>query len=363
MASRNRDLTFSLLSDANAFDLAAPARELEDLSDTAKDTARGLDDLERDARRVDLEGTLGRDAKAAAGKVDDAFDTIARASRKSARKVDDDTDDMKRSVGDVGDEAKSTATEMAASFSGAGDDVVGAFQELGANAGAAFGPIGVAAGVAASVGLGLIRAESEKLKEMTSELVQDMIDAGGKLNDAAIDARVQQMATDDPANFIKFNEQAKAAGINIRDVARARAGDVAAIERVRDAIEKQIIKQREASEGSYVAQRGPIGGLQDLRQELNLTTKATVLAQEAVATATSATTESVLQSTSTAGGAWDDLSGRMRDPITGKIRIRRPSNSEYRKVRQDLNDGIGPIIVDVIANPRTDLFYPGRSRP
>lgn len=375
MPSRGRDLTFSLLSDADRFDLGKPASELEDLGDAAADTGKALDRLERDAaavdlernlerpandagravedlgddvRRLDLEGTLGDEAKRTARKVDDAFDAIAKSSQSSARKVDDDTDTMRRSVGEVGDEARDTAREMAASFDGSSESVLDAFQELGANAGEAFGPIGAAAGIAATIGVGLIRAEAEKLKTLTSELVQEMIDAGGKLNEQAIQSRIQTMATEDPANFTKYNDRVRELeeyGITLRDVTRARAGDIDSLEKIRTAFGQQEAAARKAAKGSAVAQRGPITALGDLRQELNLTTKATKLAEEAVATATTAAAGEVKSSSKSGQAAWDDLRANLGRPIRARVVADAPSASELARVRSGIMRGIGTIPV------------------
>jgi len=364
--ARGRDLTFSLLSDVDKFDVSSAGDDLEALGRDAADAGRDLDQLRRDAGRVDLDGTIGRDARDAADRVDTAFDKIARASRASSRKVEADTRSMRGDLDDVGEEAGSTAREMAASFSGSTDDVIDAFQELGANAGAAFGPYGVAAGVAASVGIGLVRAEAEKLRVMAEEFTAEMLENGGRITDAVVDARIKTMAAEDPRGFVKYNDAARALGVTIRDVTRARAGDVDAAARVIEALDALDDAQRDEARanGNAVAQRNnSTAALNGLRSELGLTAEATKIAEEAVATAATASAAEVSTSTSSARDDWDTLRGSMIDPITGEIRLRRPSRGTYAGIRRDLHDGIGPIIVDVVPNPRTDLFYPGRRRP
>lgn len=355
MANRARDLTFSILSDTNKFSTDAPAADLEDLASSADTAGAQLDDLERARERLDLD-RLGTDATDTARKVDNAFDKMSRASQTSTRKIDDDADETKRSLRDVGSEAGDSAREMSASFSGGADDVLGTFQEIAGNAGAAFGPIGLAAGVAMGVGIGLITAQAQKLKDLASSLVQDMIDAGGKLDTAAIDARVKTMAADDPMGFVKYNEQAKKFGISIRDVARARAGDADAIERIRDRLDEVREKEYDAAKaaGNTVAQRNSAtSALGSLMSELGLVTEAAAIAEDAVSTATATNGENLETYARTAKGNWDDLRSSLKDPVRATVKFSMPTRSTFISARADLTRGIGTLVIPV---------KPGQSR-
>lgn len=332
MASRGRDLTFSLLSDVSKFDTSAPERDLEELGRAAVDTGRDLD-------------RLGDDSTAAARTIARSFDRIDDAARASSRKVDTETDDMRTSLRDVGQEAGDTAREVSASFTGSGSDILGGFQELAGQAGAALGPVGLAAGVAAAAGVGLITAEAEKLKQMTSDLVEEMIDAGGRLTEEALQARIQSMAAEDPTGFTKYNEQAREYGISIRDITRARAGDLEAMGRVRDALKKLDDAQAANREGAIAAQRGPVGPMQELRQELNLTTRAYEQAQDAVATATTATAAAVSEATLSTRTDWDSTRTALADPIHAKIEVKAPSQSQLDALNRGIRRGIGTIVV------------------
>jgi len=318
MADRGRDLKIGILSDVSRFDLDAPARELDDLGKASKDTAR---------------------------KIDDSFDTIARASKQSARTVKDSTDDTTHAFKDVSQEAGDTGREMAASFTGSASDVQGAFQELAANAGASLGPIGLAAGIAAASGVGLITAQQEKLKQMTQDLVQDMIDAGGTLNKEAIDARIQTMATEDVANFQKYNEQAKALGVNIDDITRARAGDIDAIERVRAKLAELSESHRKAGEQGVIAQKGPQVAMADLQHELSVTTGAVEQAQSAVAQASGATATEVEGNTKRSKDAWDGLRNDLGKGIHARVDISGPSRAQLNAIRAGIVSGIGPVLI------------------
>lgn len=336
MADKARDYKFALLSDLDRFDLDPASTAMEQLGRDTRDLA---DDADRSARELD-----------------DAFDRIARSTRTASRKVDDDTDSLRRNFRDVGDEASGSAREMASSFSGGADDVFDAFQEIAGQAGEAFGPIGVAAGVAMAVGIGLLRAEAEKLKQLASDMVEDMIDAGGRLSEEVISARIKTMAADDPAGFVKYNEQARKLGVSIRDVARARAGDAAAIERVRDRLEEIRAKEQAAAAAAknQVAQRNSattaLGGLMS---ELGLVTDAAQIAEDAVATTYAATSTSVEQSGATARTAWDDTRAALADPIRASVEVKMPSRQKYVQIRQGLLAGLGTLVVPV---------KPGQSR-
>lgn len=381
MADRGRDLTFSILSDADKFDLDQPARDMDRLGqsaddagkrldrvgDQAKDAGRALDDglsedartaireldkLEQQARDVDLEANLGQDAKDAARKVDSAFDTIARASKRSAADLDDDTGKMKNSLRDVGDEAGSTAREAAASFSSSGD-IGDALQELAANAPSVLGPLGLAVGAAAGVGVGLWRAKMEALKESVDEMVDEMIEAGGRLSDAFIDNKVQELAKEGELKQVKaLVEQYDILGVSYYDLARAKAGDAEAIDRVNAALDAES-SRRKQNEDDLIRSEAAVAALRD---QYDSSAEALKLAQEATEQYTNATSnsgETAKTAAQTARGAWDDLRGAMADPIRGKVLLQKPSRADYVSVRQDMLRGIGTLVIPV---------RPGQSR-
>lgn len=355
-----RDIEYRILTKLEDAGLREGTRQLDDLGEAGDDAGRQLDETGRSLEQ------LGDDARTAAREVDTGFDTIRRASTQTQRTVDGDSDRMRGSLRDVGDEAGDSAREMAASFSGGSGDVIDAFQEIGANAGVAFGPVGLAAGAAMATGLGLLRARAEELQELTKDLTQAMIDAGGKLTEAAINARVQTMATEDPGGFIKYNDAAQRLGISIRDVARARAGDADAAERVQEVVGKLITKQREESDaaGDQIAQRKlNMGGLEGLLQELSLTSEAMTVAAEAAATATESSTTAMGENAAAAGAAWGELGAVMGVPIEGDVKVNTPSPGRLANVRYAMQQGIGPIVVDVYARPRYDQSTFSRYRP
>jgi hypothetical protein len=271
MADKGRDLKVSVLSDADPFDLAKPAGDLDALGDSARDAGQELSQLAREgdelrslgqdasgaARDVskladsgnelrelgtdadkagaDVKG-LGDDVDKAATQVDGAFDKIAAASKRSTDKVDASAREGGESLRDMGEEGSGTAREMAASFDGSADSIKDAMQEAAANVLATLGPLGAAAGVAAAVGIGMLRAKAEALREEVSELVGVMIDAGGKLDRSAVADKLREMAED--GSITELADQARRAQLPVSDYLRALAGDPEALDRTREALRK-----------------------------------------------------------------------------------------------------------------------------
>lgn len=387
---RGRDLKISVLSDVDRFELDKPAEQLEELGRNASDAGRQLDtaergldslgdsargtgrdldsadrkledvgdtarDTERDLERAD--DTLDRVGKTAQDTARDtarAFDKIADASRRNLRnRLDDDADKAAGSLHEVRDEANDTAREMGASFDGSAESVMDAFQELGANAGVAFGPIGIAAGAAAAVGVGLIRAESEKLKELTSDMVQAMIDAGGQLSEEFINQKLQEMAAD--GTLLELQDQAARLGLSFEDLARAKAGDAEASERTLEKVAElstALTDQAAASgaaNGEMYAQQGALG---ELARELGSTVKAQHLAKramEALGTASRGAGGDVTNSAHVMGAEWDDLRSNLGRPIRARVAVDAPSSAELDAINRRIRNGVGTIVIPVKA--------------
>jgi polyhydroxyalkanoate synthesis regulator phasin len=371
-----RELTFRILTtaettalDQTATALADVARGADDLAPGLDSATRGLDDLDAAGRTaagtlddvdsavagVDLD-QLGTDAKETSRKVDDAFDAMGRSAHTGAGKVDDSTDSIKRSMGDVREEASATAAETAQSFGSTGD-IGDALQELAVVAPGALGPLGLAFGTVAAIGVGLFRTKTEALKERVTELVDQMIAAGGRLSEQNITDTLANLSKD--GTLADLKETADAAGQSYRDLARARAGDEAAAKRGMDAaraVEKALLDQADAGAVLTADQEIRLRATRDYIQAMGEGSDALALAKEATD----------LYSTAT-GHAGDELDNAKRDgkelrdsldtPITANVKINAPTSADFSRIRQDLNDGIGPIVVDV--RLPSDLF----SRP
>lgn len=169
---------------AAAPDLDKAATGLDSLDSAGRDAATTLDKVDTAVRGVDLD-KLATEAKTAATKVHNAFDTM---SKSGLGKVDDEARKSKRALDEMGDEAKSTGKEAAASFGGV-EDALDGVQELAANAFAGFGTAGVIAGglVAGAIGLlstGLQEAadKANAAKDRIISLSDAINDAGGNLS-------------------------------------------------------------------------------------------------------------------------------------------------------------------------------------
>lgn len=243
MADKERDLKVSVLSNADRFDLAKPADELEQVADGAAHAGDELSQLSsagdelravgQDAGRAgaDVKG-LGEDVERAADRVDAAFDKIAAASKRSTSKVDDAADKGSESLRDMGEEGSGTARELAASFDGSAASIQDGMQEAATNVLAALGPIGAGVGVAAGLGIGFLRGQAEKLKEEVSGIVGRLIEARGQVDRSGVLDQLRQLAED--GTITDLAAQARAANIDVSDYLRAMAGDPAALERTRD---------------------------------------------------------------------------------------------------------------------------------
>jgi hypothetical protein len=290
MADRGRDLKISILADADQFDLAAPARDLEDLGDAARDAGRELEDLERadpklkvgDAAKdaaKDL-GKLGkatdelaRDAKSTAAKVDSSFEKIAASSKAAAKDVDKSMDKAGEGLDEFKDESAGTAREAAASFTGSFDDVASTIQETMANAFAGFGPLGVAGGIAAAAGLGFLISSVTEAKERVKELASGLLDL--KLDPSMDSAagRIQNVldTLKESGDLERFRSATEAAGISWSDyvTALAEGGDKA--DKVRAQLQPLIDEWGGAS--AMFTEAG--GGANDLMNRLNDQAEAT----------------------------------------------------------------------------------------
>jgi hypothetical protein len=264
MADRGRDLKFSILSDLDQFDTDKPAKGLEDLADSAQDAGKRLDELDDKARdtRLDRLGddahdakrdldNLGDQAKTTARRMDDAFDKIADSSRASLRrKVGEDVDHAKGKLKEAGQEGQDTAREMFASFTDV-SSVGDAAQEISANVGGLFGPIGLAIGGALSAGFAIFNRNADKIKQTGKDIADALIESKGRLDEAFIQDKIKGFVED--GSIQKLAQQAEDAQVPVRDFLRAVAGDPDAIGRVNTALDVNRSKLGEQVAGNINA--------------------------------------------------------------------------------------------------------------
>lgn len=222
MANRGRDLTISILSNMDEFDTGQAARDLEELGDSAekmgeqvedasKKAEGSLDDFSADKATGEMKdlgstaqttaGEVEQEFDSAAERVDAAFDKISQSSATKLRKVDDDARAAGGGMDAFKDNVISSGQQAATSFTGDMEDITGSLQDVSSNALAAFGPYGAIAGMAAAAGLALIvrglqdaAEEANKAREETSELAQEIIDAGGAMDQVDLAGKLQEWA-------------------------------------------------------------------------------------------------------------------------------------------------------------------------
>lgn len=325
MADRGRDLKIGVVSDVSRFTLDKPADQLDTLATAATRADRALDkiDIQDAVRHLDR---FGDEAKDTARKVDDAFDAIARSSRAGTTKLGADVNTAKRKLAEVGDEAKDTAREALASFSSFGGDLADAGQEIAANAGALFGPVGLAIGGALSAGIALFKANAEELKATAQDILDDLLESGGQISQATISRRIEQMGMD----VLRLRDIANDAKIPVADFLLAAAGDPGAIDRTNAALM--------ASRDAYAATLSGSSNAAEMLEAFDVnarrvtdtlgrTTEATQLANDALRAITgaqsSAASSASAQEAAIAGvaRAYREAERTLKDPIVAKLDI------------------------------------------
>jgi hypothetical protein len=223
-------------------------RGTKDAEQAFDDVASSLDDIARDGSKVgdrlgDEISDGAKDADRSVERLEASFKDMADASRRESSRAGSEisenvkrgTKDAEGGLRDFKDESASTAKESAASFDGSADSIVDAFQEVAANAFVGFGPAGLAAGLAAAAGIGLISAEitagterGEELKQKISDLTAELIEAGDE-GAPSLQYIVDQLAAlataTDSVSLKDLAGTARDSGSDFRDLALATAGN------------------------------------------------------------------------------------------------------------------------------------------
>lgn len=164
-------------------------KALDSVGDALKDAGKDAD--KAGERMEDSLRDAGKDADKLERKVSDTFRGIAADAKASGDKVGksmrEGTDRAGEGLDDMKSEAASTAKETAASFDGSAESIVGSFQEVAANAFAAFGPAGLAAGLAAAAGIGVIMTTLQGAADKANEVGDAVTDMAGQIREAGGD--------------------------------------------------------------------------------------------------------------------------------------------------------------------------------
>ncbi|GAB3048718.1 hypothetical protein GCM10027053_03840 [Intrasporangium mesophilum] len=234
MASANRDLSISVVSKTEKFDLSDVEQSLEQTGqagETAgRDVDKGLSKIEAATKDA------GRQAETTRAEFDRFFDKLKTGSQQAGRDVDAGMDKARKGVDDFKDEAKQSGREAAASFTGSFDDVVSTVREIGANAFAGFGALGGLAGAAAAAGLGAIISKVQESQERVKELTQSFLDLRRDGIDPAADAVSHMTDEMDAADLRTWKDDADKLGISYQTLRDAFDGNAEAIAAVRDAM-------------------------------------------------------------------------------------------------------------------------------
>jgi hypothetical protein len=134
------------------------------------------------------------------------------------------------------DEATANLSEVASSFNGDAQSITDLFQGTLGGIITELGPLGLAVGTAAAVGIGLIgaafsqsgedaQAFQDRVDSMTGEILSDFTDTGDAVS--AIDKKLREWATDNEkygVSLVQLRKDAQSAGVGFDDLATTIAG-------------------------------------------------------------------------------------------------------------------------------------------
>lgn len=231
----------SLVSDVRSW-----LKGTEDVEKSLDHLADALDGL-----AADTEADASKAADALKREFTDAFDKVKTEAKTTSRKMGDDinagTRHATQGVQDFKQEAHSSLRETAASFSNVADaaDLV---QEVAANAFVGFGPAGIAAGLAAAGGIGLLttglqeaKAEEERVRRGAIDMGRAFAEAKDQatgIKDALNDALTEDaskkglLAGADIDRVTLYQKAVEQWGVSQHDVMAAAAGDLEALKRL-----------------------------------------------------------------------------------------------------------------------------------
>jgi len=240
-----KDISVSVASETQAFQkgikdgviepLDGAVESIEELGKSGDKTGDKLEDSMKDAqKKTEL---LGDEYT----QLEDKIRQIGKQGSDSFKKVKEGTQEASDGVRNLKEESVSTAREAAASFDGSASSITDAFQEVAANAFVGFGTKGIAAGLAAAAGMGIVakaiadaEEQANKAKEKISELGLAIVDSGEV--SAALDAVIENLrlivtnADDAPKKFEDIKKAAKDTGIEAAKLAAAYSGNKEALD-------------------------------------------------------------------------------------------------------------------------------------
>lgn len=253
--------------------IAADSRQFigatKDMERGLEDVADSLDDLVKDSQRgTDRLEDGFKDASRSAEKVERSYKELADTARRETRdagqatrkNIDDGADAAKASMDEVKSEAIANASETFSSFDGSATGLLDGIQGTFGGLVGSLGPLGMAVGAAAAIGVGYISTEFEKgeeraaaMKERVAELATEFIETGGigQTSIGYIVDRLKQLAAETEEGKDNLSDLADAADVGRRPfekLAQAFAGNV-------DGIDQMIAAERDYLEQLTDSQR------------------------------------------------------------------------------------------------------------
>jgi len=290
-----------------SIDIAANTRaaqaSIKDLSKTLDDTADALDDVARDGgksadrleasfremtRASEKAGRdIAQDQKAAAAKVERAWDDVGDDGATAFLKVKDGAQEVQQEIGQNLGEAVSSIRNDITELGQVGQDTLGGLAATLAGTGPA-GLVGAAALAGAALGLGFLTGEWEKRGE-EADALRDRI--AGIFSGAAEEGRkyLDTAAFISEANDLMFNperadewkrlrDDARKLGLDEAEIIKANTGDLQAQEEVQRRIVALIGELGDRQKGlagtaEYDMQVKPLREMQERWQQINDVTR------------------------------------------------------------------------------------------
>lgn len=218
---------------------------------------------------------VGKQGATIDDKVSEAFKKLGADAKSAGKSIGDDvkkgTDKAGEGLSEMKEEAAGTAREAAASFGGI-EDSADVLQEVLANAFAGFGPAGMAAGILAAAGIGLVfsaaQDNADKInenKEKMVSLAQTIRDNGGVLQESDYISQMEEYGyaiqdtkefweiwqADAVTGFEELRGLAKDTGLATKDIFRGAFGSKEDAEKVLADVNAELEKVKDNTETIY----------------------------------------------------------------------------------------------------------------
>ncbi|GEL95355.1 hypothetical protein [Cellulomonas composti] len=174
---------------ADAFDDVSKASDK--LDDATKDATKGLDKVEDGAQ--DAARQITRDLTPALKEAAQASEKVSRSSKDLGADMKRGTEEASEGMDDMKQNAMSNAKEMGGSFQDF-NSVLDGLQGFIAEAAEGFGAMGIAAGVGAAAGIGLLAAGLQAAADKTAAIAEAASSLGAELSEATGTEKVDALA-------------------------------------------------------------------------------------------------------------------------------------------------------------------------